>query len=89
MTKAKRLAIAAGAFLLLAVVTGFSYIAIGQEIAADGTLVEPFALIPLTYLATLIGAVLLAMSGLLVLGARRRPAPEDDRSSEEDLPSVG
>jgi hypothetical protein len=89
MTRAKRLAITAGAFLLLAVVTGFSYIAIGQEIAADGTLVEPFALIPLTYLATLIGAVLLAVSGLLVLGTRRRPAPEDARSGEGNLPSGG
>ena len=89
MERAKRLAVAAGIFFLLAIIMGLSYGAIGQEIAADGTLVEPFALIPLTYLATLIGAVLLVLSGLLALGVRWRHAPGEDRSSEDVLPSGG
>lgn len=74
MTRAKRLVVAAGFFFILATSMGFAYGAIGQEIATDGTLVEPFALIPLTYLATLIGVVLLVLSGFLALGAHRRPA---------------
>ena len=88
MAKAKRLAFAAGIFFLLAITMGLSYGAIGQEIAADGTLVEPFTLIPLTYLATLIGAVLLALSGVLALGVRRRPDPGPAHSSE-DVPTSG
>ena len=79
MKRAKRLATAAGVFFILAIITGVSYAAIGQEIAADGTLVEPFALIPLTYLATLIGVVLLAIGGFLAMGANRRTTPAGRR----------
>ncbi|KDR96555.1 Protein of unknown function [Peptoclostridium litorale DSM 5388] len=40
-----------------AVVCGVSYNIIGSEVAPDGTLVEPFFLIPLTYLFLLIAII--------------------------------
>lgn len=45
------------ASFVVAVICGVSYNIIGSEVAQDGTLVEPFFLIPLTYLFLLIAIV--------------------------------
>lgn len=45
--------------ILLGVICFISYNVIGSKIAQDGTLVEPFWLIPLGYLFSLIGIIAL------------------------------
>ena len=72
MPKQISLAVAGAVFLGLACAGRLTYGLIGQEIASDGTLVEPFALIPLSLLSALIGIVLLTISGAVFVVGRLR-----------------
>lgn len=44
--------------LVLSILCGVAYNIIGSEVAADGTLIEPFFLIPMSYLFLAIAVVL-------------------------------
>ena len=62
----------AGVFFIALTLVGMaSFAVIGSEVAPDGSLVEPFFLIPLSYLSGLLGIDLLAVSGALALFSRR------------------
>ncbi|WP_373897616.1 DUF3955 domain-containing protein [Haloimpatiens sp. FM7315] len=45
-------------FIIIGIGCGVAYNIIGSEIAADGTLVEPFFLIPFSFIFCLIGLII-------------------------------
>lgn len=55
---------------IIVVGCGLAYNMIGSEIAADGTLVEPFFLIPIGYLALFVGIIGLIVR--LILNNKRK-----------------
>ncbi len=57
---------------ILGIVCAISYAIIGSEVAADGTLIEPFFLIPLTYLFFAIGIVGLIIFAMVSFFRKRR-----------------
>ena len=51
--------------LILAMGCVIAYNIIGSEVAADGTLIEPFFLIPIGYIFVLVSMVSLIISGVI------------------------
>lgn len=73
--KDKKVSFTKGIFftsLIAAIICPIAYNAIGSEILADGTLVEPFYLIPLMYLFFLISIISLGATVILKAINRRK-----------------
>ena len=62
-----------------------TYNAIGSYVADDGTLVEPFALIPIGFLFYVIAALSAVVVAVLHLLARRRPAEQRSVNNHSTL----